>query len=127
MIYIAITARPDVAFAVGKLSRGMHCPNKLHCGMLKDVAGYLRNTITLPLRCTRKPSRVSMLFAELRSGDAALAEFHSHSFVEGISQNVPLCNMHPDPLVNLTDSSYAPPNERTVVRSHGAAIVTSVT
>ena len=53
-----------------------------------------------------------MLFAELRSGDAALAEFHSHSFVEGISQNVPLCNMHPDPLVNLTDSSYAPPNEK---------------
>ena len=45
MIYIAITARPDVAFAVGKLSRGMHCPNKLHCDMLKDVVGYLRNTI----------------------------------------------------------------------------------
>jgi hypothetical protein len=36
MICIAITARPDVAFAVGKLSRGMHCPNELHCGMLKD-------------------------------------------------------------------------------------------
>ena len=51
MIYFAITARPDVAFAVGKLPRGMHCPSKLHCGMLKDVVGYLlRNTITLPLR-----------------------------------------------------------------------------
>ena len=61
----------------------MHCPNKLHCGMLKDVVGYLRNTITLPLRYTRKPSRVSVLFAELASGDAALAEFHSHNFVEG--------------------------------------------
>ena len=32
MIYIAITARPDIAYAVGKLSRGMHQPNKLHCG-----------------------------------------------------------------------------------------------
>ena len=41
MIYIAITARPDVAFAVGKLSRGMYSPNKLHCDMLKDVVGYL--------------------------------------------------------------------------------------
>ena len=65
MIYIAITARPDVAFAVGKLSRGVHCPNKLHCGMLKDVVGYLRNTITLPLRYTRKPLRVPMRFSEL--------------------------------------------------------------
>ena len=113
MIYIAITARPDVAFAVGKLSRGMHCPNKLHCGMLQDVVGYLRNTtITLPLRYTRKPSRISMLFAELASGDAALVESHSHNFAEGASKNVRLCNMHPDPLVNLTDSSYAPPNEK---------------
>ena len=51
--------------------------------MLKDVVGYLRSTIALPLRYTRKPSRVSMLFAELASGDAALAEFHSHNFVEG--------------------------------------------
>ena len=55
MIYIAITARPDIACAVGKLSRGMHQPNKLHCDMLKDVVGYLRNTISLPLRFTRKP------------------------------------------------------------------------
>ena len=80
--------------------------------MLKDVVGYLRNTITLPLRYTRKPSRVSMLFSELASGGAALVEFHSHNFVEGASKNVRLCNMHPDPLVNLTDSSYAPPNEK---------------
>ena len=86
MIYIAITARPNVAFAVGKLSRGMHCLNKLHCDMLNDVVGYLRNTITLPLRYTRKHSRVSMLFAELRSGDAALSEFHGQNFVEGTSK-----------------------------------------
>ena len=37
IVYIAITARPDVAYAVGTLSRGMHQPNKLHCDMLKDV------------------------------------------------------------------------------------------
>ena len=28
MTYIAITARPGIAYAVGKLSRGMHQPNK---------------------------------------------------------------------------------------------------
>ena len=53
-----------------------------------------------------------MLFAELASGDAALVEFHSHNISEGASRNVRLCNMHPDPLANLTDSSYAPPNEK---------------
>ena len=63
MIYIAITARPDIAYAVGKLSRGIHQPNKLHCDMLKDVVGYLRNTIHLPLRFTREPSKISFLFA----------------------------------------------------------------
>ena len=47
----AITARPDVAYAVGKLSRGgsrvMHQPSKLHCDILKDVVGYMRSTISL--------------------------------------------------------------------------------
>ena len=80
----------------------MHQPNKLHCGMLKDVVGHLRNTISLPLRHTRKPSKISFLFAELNSGDAVLPEFHNHSFVEGEIVDVPLCKMHPDPLVNLT-------------------------
>ena len=63
MIHIAITARPDIAYAAGKLSRGMHQPNKLHCDMLKDVVGYLRSTISLPLRFTRKPSKIYFLFA----------------------------------------------------------------
>ena len=112
IIYIATTARPDVAYAVGKLSRGMHQPNKLHCDMLKGAVGYLRSTISLPLRYTRKLSKISFLFAESNSGDAVLSEFHNHSFVEGEIVNVQLCKMHPDPLVNLTDSSYSPPNEK---------------
>ena len=65
MIYIAITACPDVAYTVGKLSRGMHKPNKPHCDRLKDAVGYLRSTIFLPLHYTRKPSKISFLFAEL--------------------------------------------------------------
>ena len=47
MVYIAITARPDVAYAAGKLSRGMHQPSILHCDMLKDTVGYLRTTTSL--------------------------------------------------------------------------------
>ena len=99
MIYIAITARPDIAYAVGKLSRGMHQPNKLRCDMLKDAVGYLRNTISRPLRFTRKLSKISFLFAELNSGDAVRSEFHNHSFVEGEIVDVPLCKMCPGPLV----------------------------
>ena len=126
MIYTAITARPDIAYAVGKLSRGMHQPNKPYCEMLKDVVGYLRNTIPLPFHYTRKPSKISFLFAELNSGDAVLSEFHNHSFVEGEIVGVPLCKTHPDPLINLTDSSYAPPNEKSVARFLADATTTLV-
>ena len=122
-----ITARPDIEYAVGKLSRGMHQPNKLHRDMFKDVVGYLRNnTIALPLRFTRKPSKISFLFAELNSGDAVLSEFHNHSCVEGEIVDVPLCKMHPDPLVNVTDRSYSPQMRKTVVRFLADAISTSV-
>ena len=106
MVYIAITARPDIAYAVEKLSRGMHQPNKLHCDMLKDVVGYLRNTIPLPLRYARKPPKISFLLAELNADDAVLSEFHNHSFVEGEIVFVPLCKMHPDPLVELILSIF---------------------
>ena len=68
--------------------------------MLKDVVGYLRSIISLPLRHTRKPLKIYFLFAELNAGDAVLSEFHNHSFVEGGIVDVPLCKMHPDPLVN---------------------------
>ena len=44
LIYIAITARPDLAFAIGKVSRGMHQPNPRHIAMLKHLLGYLRKT-----------------------------------------------------------------------------------
>ena len=62
MIYIAITARPDVAYGAGKLSRGMHQPNKLHCDMLKDAVGYLRSTISLPLRTTLHSQAIENIF-----------------------------------------------------------------
>ena len=96
--------------------------------MLKDAVGYLRNTIPLPLRYTRKPSKISFLFAELNTGDAVLSEFHNHSFVEveGEIVDVPLCKIHPDPLVNLTDSSYAPRMRKTVARYLADAITTLV-
>ena len=104
--YIAITARPDVAYAIAGR------PGRLHCDMLKDAVGYLRNTIPLPLRYTRKPSTISFLFSVLNTGGVALSEFHNHCSVDGEIVDVPLFKMHLDPLVSLTDSSYAPPNDK---------------
>ena len=47
MIYIASTACPEIAYAVGKLSRGMHQPNKSHCDMLKDGSLVICETLYL--------------------------------------------------------------------------------
>ena len=85
----------------------MHAPTKFHCDMLKDVIGYLRQTMRLDLTYTRGPSLASALFAELGSNDHALAEFHSHDFKED-----PVRQAHPDPIAGMADASYAPPNEK---------------
>ena len=44
LIYIMITCRPDLCFAVGKLSRHMHAPEQIHVIWLKRTLRYLRRT-----------------------------------------------------------------------------------
>ena len=43
LIYLAITARPDIAHAVGCLSRAMHAPTATHVKMLRQTMGYLKS------------------------------------------------------------------------------------
>ena len=43
-IYLAITARPDIAYAIGRLSRAMHALTATHVKMMRQTMGYLKST-----------------------------------------------------------------------------------
>ena len=41
LIYMSITCRPDITFAIGKTSRGMHQPTPAHVASLKHLFSHL--------------------------------------------------------------------------------------
>jgi len=47
LLYLSTTTRPDIAFAVGVLSRFMSCPEQDHLREAKGVLRYLRGTVRL--------------------------------------------------------------------------------
>ena len=47
LLYLSTTTRPDIAFAVGVLSRFMSCPEENHMRKAKGVLRYLRGTTRL--------------------------------------------------------------------------------
>jgi len=47
LLYLSTTTRPDIAFAVGVLSRFMSCPEQDHMRAAKGVLRYLRGTTRL--------------------------------------------------------------------------------
>ena len=53
LLYISLTTRPDIAYAVGVLSRYMACPSKLHVEAAQRVIGYLQSTKIFGLRYSR--------------------------------------------------------------------------
>ena len=95
LIYISITARPDLAFAIGKLSRGMHKPNPRHLAMMKHTLGYLRTTQNYKMVYKKTGNNVETLFRELGSGDIALATLAGSD-----GQNI-------DPLAGFSDANLA--------------------
>ena len=44
LIYVSTMTRPDVSFAVSKLSRYMNCYTRIHWKMAKNILRYLKNT-----------------------------------------------------------------------------------
>ena len=71
LIYIMITCRPDLCFAVGKLSRHMHDPQEQHLEWLKRTLRYLRSTIDDRLRYTKmSDSPAAAMFEDINGGRA---------------------------------------------------------
>ena len=95
LIYISITARPDLAFAIGKLSRGMHQPNPRHIAMLKHTLGYLRKTMSFKMVYKKAGNAVEALFRDIGNRDIALA-----TLCQSDKQNI-------DPLGGFSDANFA--------------------
>ncbi|KAG3012430.1 hypothetical protein PC121_g15203 [Phytophthora cactorum] len=53
LMYLATCTRPDLAFAVGQLSRYVQCPTQQHIGAAKRVLRYLVGTKTQGIMYTR--------------------------------------------------------------------------
>ena len=73
IIYLAITCRPDITFAVGKTSRGMHNPKPHHVCCLKMVLAYLWNTRHFKLYYRQNGGKISALYETIRSQDQSIA------------------------------------------------------
>ncbi|TXG71321.1 hypothetical protein EZV62_006256 [Acer yangbiense] len=63
MQYLSLT-RPDVSFAVNKLSQFMHCPTIKHWTAVKRVLRYLKGTISHGLLLHRKSPSLLHAFAD---------------------------------------------------------------
>lgn len=56
LMYVSNRTRPDIAFAVGRLSRYTSNPNKLHWTALEMVFRYLRGTLDYCLHYSGYPN-----------------------------------------------------------------------
>ncbi|KAJ0391858.1 hypothetical protein P43SY_011595 [Pythium insidiosum] len=57
LIYLATSTRPDLAYALGQLSRFVSCPTKVHVGAVKRVLRYLVGSVDQSIRFTRRMER----------------------------------------------------------------------
>ena len=72
-IYMSITVRNDITFAVGKCARGMHNPQPKHVAMLKQLVGYLKKTKGYKLVYCQYGNPAETLFKDISNTDGALA------------------------------------------------------
>ena len=54
-MYLASTTRPDISFAVSKLSRFVSNPKDIHWGALERVLRYLKGTMSYGIHFTGYP------------------------------------------------------------------------
>ena len=94
-IYMSITVRNDIVFAVGKCARGMHNPLPKHIAMLKQLVGYLKKTKDYKLVYCQYANPSDTLFSDISMSDGALRFIASSD-----GKNV-------NPLAVLADANFA--------------------
>ena len=102
LIYMSITCRPDIAFAIGRTSRGMHSPTLKHVKMLEHLCGYMINFPHVKLVYKRSGNAIESHLSHLSESDSALSSICCYDY-KGEHKD----DKGPDPLFGMTDSDYA--------------------
>ena len=98
-IYMSITVRNDIVFAVGKCARGMHTPLPKHVAMLKQLVGYLKKTKDYKLVYCQHANPSDTLFNDISMSDGAL-RFIASSDGKNVNRLVVLADAN---FANVTD------------------------
>ena len=111
-IYMSITCRPDISYAVGRVSRGMHNPERHHIKMLEHLCGYMRAYPHLKLIYQRHGNQIETHLSHLSNQDSALATMATREYNGEARQSFPVIDpmdsdKHEDPLVGMADADYA--------------------
>ena len=72
-VYMSITVRNDITFAVGKCARGMHNPQPKHVVMLKQLVGYLKKTKGYKLVYCQYGNPAETLFKDISNIESIIA------------------------------------------------------
>ena len=73
LIYMGITCRPDLAYALSKTSKGMHSPKPKHVAMLRHLLNYVYKNKTICLVYSRDHAPMYNLLKDISRSDAALS------------------------------------------------------
>ena len=95
LIYMSITVRPDITYAVNQMAKGMHNPELPHIVAMTQTLKYLNSHRSLALVYRRGSNQVDGLFRALGGMDGALQSLVSTSETPG------------DPIVLFSDSDFA--------------------
>ena len=94
-IYMAITCRPDITFAIGKTSRGMHRPTPAHVASLKHLLSHLWWARDYKLHYYRSGCNVQSHFTNITEQDSSIAYYAGSD------------RQHTDPAVGFADANFA--------------------
>ena len=95
LIYMSITCRPDIVYAVNQMAKGMHSPKLAHIVAMRQTLKYLNSHRGTKLTYRRKGNLINGLFRTLGGMDGALQTLVSTTGAPG------------DPIVLFSDSDYA--------------------